>query len=334
MPVIEGKFFSINHERFHIKGVTYGTFQPDGNGVQFPCIEKVENDFRKMSETGINAIRTYTIPSRAILDMANVFGIKVMIGLPWEQHLTFLDSRKSRRQIIGKIRSYVEHCHAHPAILCYTIGNEIPASIVRWYGERKIRNFLRKIYFEVKNADPEALVTYVNYPTTEYLELPFLDFYCFNVYLESKEKLSSYLSRLHNLVGDKPLVLTEIGLDSLRNGKDRQAEILNWQLRTTFEKGCAGAFVFSWTDEWWRGGMSIEDWDFGLVDRTGNPKPSLETVRKVYDQIPYVAENQWPKFSIVVCSHNGASTIKDTLDACTKLEYPDYEVIVGQPTCS
>ena len=28
-----------------------------------------------------------------------------------------------------------------------------------------------------------------------------------------------------------------------------------------------GAFVFAWTDEWHRGGFDIDDWDFGLVDR-------------------------------------------------------------------
>ena len=35
---------------------------------------------------------------------------------------------------------------------------------------------------------PGALVTYVNFPTTEYLQLPFLDLFCFNVYLESRER--------------------------------------------------------------------------------------------------------------------------------------------------
>jgi hypothetical protein len=42
------------------------------------------------------------------------------------------------------------------------------------------------------------------------LELPFLDFQCFNVYLETPEKLNIYLARLHNLCGEKPLVLAEI----------------------------------------------------------------------------------------------------------------------------
>ena len=59
----------------------------------------------------------------------------------------------------------------------------------------------------------------MNYPTAEYLQLPFVDFVCFNVYLESQERLAAYLARLHNLAGDRPLVLAEIGLDSRRNGE-------------------------------------------------------------------------------------------------------------------
>src|SRR4030095_1527340 len=101
-------------------------------------------------------------------------------------------------------------------------GNEIPAPIVRWYGKNKVQRFLKDLYHAVKAVDKHSLVTYVNYPTTEYLDLSFLDFDCFNVYLETPGKLSTYISKLHNLSGDRPLLLAEIGLDSLRNGERAQ----------------------------------------------------------------------------------------------------------------
>lgn len=59
----------------------------------------------------------------------------------------------------------------------------------------------------MKAEDPEALVTYVNFPTTEYLELPFLDLFAFNVYLESEASLRSYLARLQNQTGHLPLLM-------------------------------------------------------------------------------------------------------------------------------
>jgi glycosyltransferase involved in cell wall biosynthesis len=327
-PIIDGKFFRIGEQRLYIKGCTYGTFAPDENGFQFPKLEKVAIDFLAMSEAGINTVRVYTIPSIEILNLALAHGLYVMVGLPWEQHLTFLDSKKRQREIIEKIKHNVTSCEKHAAIVCYAIGNEIPSQMVRWYGDKKISRFLKKMFKAVKSVDPEGLITYVNYPTTEYLALPFLDFDCFNVYLETEEKLINYLARLHNLTGDKPLVLAEIGLDSIRNGEEKQAEMLDWQIRTIFEKGCAGTFVFSWTDEWWRGGDEIEDWDFGLVDRDRNPKPALKVIEKVFSEVPFATKKELPKISVVVCSYNGATTIKDTMEGLQQLDYPNFEVIV------
>ena len=49
-----------------------------------------------------------------------------------------------------------------------------------------------------------------------------------------------------------------------------------------FAPGCAGAFVFAWTDEWYRGGQDIDDWEFGLTDRQRRPKPALAAAREAY----------------------------------------------------
>ncbi|GAA4452742.1 hypothetical protein GCM10023189_16640 [Nibrella saemangeumensis] len=251
-----------------------------------------------------------------------------MVGLPWEQHITFLDETSRVQDIIHRVQEGVRACAHHPAVLCYTIGNEIPAQIVRWYGPKPIEDFLHQLYQAVKAIDSEGLVTYVNYPTTEYLSLPFLDFDCFNVYLETEEKLSIYLSRLHNLSGDRPLVLAEIGLDSMRNGEEKQAEVLDWQIRTIFGKGCAGTFVFAWTDEWWRGGFEIEDWDFGIVDRQRASKLALQAVQQAFSDAPFASKSILPRISVIVCSYNGSATIRDTLDGLLNLDYPDFEVIV------
>src|SRR5207248_1902029 len=105
-------------------------------------------------------------------------------------------------------------------------------------------------------------------------------------------------------------------------------ESLSWQLRTTFAAGCAGAFVFGWTDEWHRGGFDIDDWDFGITTRDRQPKPALNAARKVFAELPFPAHMTWPRASVVVCSYNGARTIRDTLEALQRLQYADFEVIV------
>jgi len=326
-PLIHGRSIVLGCEKLHVRGATYGTFRPT-DGSSFPARETVRADFEAMAAVGINAVRTYEPPPSWLLDLAQAQGLKVMVGLAWEQHIAFLDDPGRAKAIAAKVAEQVRACEAHPAILCYAIGNEIPAPIVRWQGKRPTEKFLERLHWAVKEEDPEGLSTYVNYPSTEYLELPFLDLAAFNVFLEDERTFESYLARLQNLAGDRPLLVTEAGVDSQRNGEKAQAEALEWQVRHAFGTGAAGVFVFSWTDEWHRGGHEVLDWDFGLVDRERRPKPSLGVVRKAFAEAPFPLDGPWPRISVVVCTHNGARTLPECLERLRGLCYPNFETIV------
>jgi GT2 family glycosyltransferase len=327
-PRVAGKFLYAGDRKLYVRGVTYGTFRPGENGVPFPAPDQVRDDFHRMVDHEINAVRTYTPPPRWLLDLAAEAGLYVLVGLPWEQHITFLDEPGRAADIIRRVREAVRGCAGHPAVLCYSIGNEIPASIVRWHGKRRIENFLRRLYLAAKDEDPGGLFTYVSFPTTEYLDLPFLDLFSFNVYLEQEDALRAYLARLQSLANERPLLMAEIGLDSRRNGRDAQAATLDWQIRTVFAAGCAGAFVFAWTDEWHRGGSEIEDWDFGLVTRDRRPKPALKAVSQAFAAVPFSGDRRWPRISVVVCTYNGRKTIGELFSSLDGLDYPNFELIV------
>src|SRR5690606_788367 len=159
----------------------YGTFAPDAQGYAFPPPATVERDFAAMAANGINSVRVYTVPPLSLLDAAQRHGLRVLVGMWWEQNVAFLEDERQRRSMRDKVRLAVRTYARHPAVLAFVIGNEIPASIVRWHGRRPVERFLSELYQVAKEEDPQALVTYVNYPTTEYLEPPFLDFTCFNV---------------------------------------------------------------------------------------------------------------------------------------------------------
>jgi cellulose synthase/poly-beta-1,6-N-acetylglucosamine synthase-like glycosyltransferase len=325
-PTVGGKFLWVGDEKLYVRGVTYGTFRPGGDGVPFPRREVVEADFAQMAANGISCVRTYTLPPPWLLDLAGQAGLYLMVGLWGEQYI--LHERKLARSTEEHIRAGIKACQGHPAVLCYALANEIPAAAVRWYGPHRVERFLRRLYETAKQADPEGLVTYVNYPMTEYLELPFLDLMCFNLYLETQKPWEAYLERLQNLAGDRPLILSETGLDSRRNGEITQAQTLDWQVRTAFAAGCAGVFVYAWTDEWHCGGADIHDWDFGLTRRDRQPKPALAAVRQAFDEVPFSQGLTWPRISVVVCTYNGQRTIRECLDSLLMLRYPDYEVIV------
>jgi len=326
---VKGKFLFAGDEKFYVKGVSYGAFRPDDQRREYQDFLRIESDFGQMAANGFNAVRIpHTTPPRSLLDAALRQGLRVMVGLSAEQFVGYLIDRKEAPDVEEIVQSKVRAVSGHPALLCYAIGNEIPAPVARWLGRRRVERYLHRIYRAIKQADSCGLVTYVNYPSTEYLDLPFLDLLSFNVYLESEERLRAYIARLQNISGDRPLIMSEVGLDSLRNGETRQAEVLDWQVRSTFASGCAGVFVFSWTDEWHRAGAEVDDWEFGITRRDRTPKLALSALGNAFSETPFPADLGWPPFSVVVCSFNGSRTIGECLQAVSKLRYPALKVIV------
>ena len=317
-------------DRFLVKGVAYGTFAPDARGDQFPTLHQVAADFREMAALGINTVRTYTPPTRAILDAAAREGLRVMVGLPWSQHVAFLDDRALMRAVRREVAARVAELGDHPAVLTFALGNEIPPGVVRWHGQLRVERFLRGLYEHAKSVSPASLFTYVNFPPTEFLDLSFLDICAFNVYLHHEHELRAYLARLQHIAGQKPLLLAEAGADSLREGEERQAAITSMHIRAAFEEGACGAIAFAWTDEWWRGGHPVDDWKFGLVDHERRHKPAARAVAAAFDEAPFSRDRQraWPRVSVVVCAYNAAATLVDNLRSLEQLTYPDYEIIL------
>ncbi len=94
----------------------------------------VAKDFALMVEMGANVVRVFTVPPVWLLDMAAAAGLRVLVGIPWSQHITFLDSRKIQAEIIRTVGEAVRGLNRHPAIFAYLIGNEIPPDMIRWHG--------------------------------------------------------------------------------------------------------------------------------------------------------------------------------------------------------
>src|SRR5437899_1269451 len=325
---VHGKFFFAGERKHFVKGVTYGPFGVGSHGAQFPEIAVVEQDFALMRSAGVNTVRVFTVPPLWLLDAADEAGLKVLVGLPWSQHVAFLDNAAIQAQIREAIIAGVRACGRHPAVFAYLIGNEIPPDMVRWHGAEAVCTFLRGLVACAKTEHPEALVSYANYPSTEYLTVDFTDFVCFNVYLHDQPAFRRYIARLHNVALDQPLVLTEFGVDSFGEGEEEQRRVLSWQVHTAFEGGVAGTFIFAWTDEWFTGGHLIENWAFGLVDRDRRPKPSFDEVVRQYNGVLPPPLRRYPRVSVVVCAYNAERTMNQCLASLAVLNYPDYEVIV------
>lgn len=82
------------------------------------------------------------MPPRWLLDTEQRYGLRVMIGLPWEQHIAFLDDTKIVQSIEAQIRAVVHACAGRPAILCYVLGNEILSAVMCWHRAKRVERFL------------------------------------------------------------------------------------------------------------------------------------------------------------------------------------------------
>jgi hypothetical protein len=327
--VPHGKYLLEGAQKFYIRGVSYGPFAPNSRGERYPEPERAAADFALMKRLGANVIRLYVPPPPWMVEEAQKAGLRMMLGIPWPFHMAFLDSADMMREIRDAIRQTVlETRQFGETIAAYSIGNEIRSDIVRWHGPRAVSNFLAELRDLGKQIDPDALFTYSNYPSAEYLDLSFLDFISFNVYLHREEDFRRYLTHLMGQAGERPLVLSETGMDTIREGEEHQAELLSWQCRAAFELGLSGFIVFAFTDEWHTGGAEITDWAFGLTRRDRSPKLAFDAVGNVFSEKLPPALASAPKATVVVSAYNAASTLGECLSSIRELNYPNYETIV------
>ena len=326
------KFFFEGTEKFYVKGVTYGPFRPDAEGHYLGTPAQLDWDLAQMREIGLNVLRIYHAPPLWFLDRCAAAGMRVLITLPWAKHIEFLRERKGREAIAESVRTAIAEHVGHPAIFGYLVGNEISSTMVRWLGVRRVTEFLEHLIRIGRATNPDVLYSYASFPPTEFLLPQNVDFLCFNVYLHKQDEFERYLLRLQNLAEERPLILGEFGMDTIRHSEDEQADMLGWHVDSVARCGLAGTIFFSWTDEWFTGEQEITDWAFGLVRRDRTPKKVFHLLRDKLGQdnaqLPHPPLADTPFVSVIVCSYNGGKTLAQCLDSLGKIDYPTYEVIL------
>ena len=74
-----GKYLARGREKFLVRGVSYGTFDPAETGGRFfPERTRVREDFRRMREANINTVRLYLRPPDDVMQEAREAGLAVV----------------------------------------------------------------------------------------------------------------------------------------------------------------------------------------------------------------------------------------------------------------
>jgi len=149
-----------------------------------------------MAEMGANTLRVFTVPPVWLLDIAARTASRCWSASPGRSTSPPRQPGRAERDPPHRARRRPELCRTS-AVFAYLIGNEIPPTCALARAKR-VRAFLRG-WSPQSNRRRCALVSYANFPSTEYLTIDFTDFLCFNVYLHQEEAFRRYVSRLHNL---------------------------------------------------------------------------------------------------------------------------------------
>ena len=145
-----------------------------------------------------------------------------MVGLPWSQHVAFLDDRRAEARRIRRELSRAR-CARSATIrrsLMFALGNEIPPGVVRWHGRAARRAIPAQslrgreggvagqpVHLRQLSADRVPRSVVLRRLRVQRLSAP-------------RGRAARVPGRLQHIAGQKPLLLAEAGADSIREGED------------------------------------------------------------------------------------------------------------------
>ncbi|TJZ54775.1 glycosyl hydrolase family 2 [Sphingobacterium olei] len=271
----------VDGEEFYVKGVAANNFHD--KGIQY----------------GANTVRTYGVndSTRATLDKAYAAGMYVNFGLYIRRETDGFDynNQTAVDQQFQAMREAVLQFKDHPAILCWSIGNEAEAS----YTNTKLWTAINDIATMIHEEDP-------NHPTTTTLAssnvshiqhiiqmAPEIDILSVNTYAPN---LPGVLNNLATAGWQKPYMITEYGPRGTWQMNPEPDRILNWGAlveQTSTEKaqiyldayqnhivanrqqGCIGSFVFLWG---YQLHGEVLTW-YGMFDKQGNTFAAVDAMQ-------------------------------------------------------
>lgn len=273
------------------------------NGNEFFVKGAATNNFYKESaQFGANTIRTYGVSdqSRAVLDEAHAAGIYVNFGLYMKREVDGFDynNEAAVEQQLQVMKEAVIRFKDHPALLCWSIGNEAEAS----YTNTKLWTAINEVAKYIHQVDP-------NHPTTVALAGSNVD-RIENVRIMASEidilSINSYAPTLPNVINNlatagwtKPYMITEFGPRGTWQMSPEPTRILTWGglvEQTSTEKaadylksyqdhilgnktkGCIGSFVFLWG---YQTHGEVLTW-FSLFDKKGYTFPGVDEMQFVW----------------------------------------------------
>jgi hypothetical protein len=205
----------VDGKPFEVKGVTFG-YDKD--------LENYQNYFDDLKFLGVNTIRLWATNENTdkLLDVAQSHGIKVMMGI-WMRHgrpgmedddsFNYLEDKEGMEAMYENAIKVVERYKDHPAVLTWTVGNEVYLNMATDAEKEAYSKLLERICSQIKKIDanhPIASVEAWTFGLDWWQKfVPSIDIYGLNSYGAGANFLAVELEKRGI---DKPYIVTEFGV--------------------------------------------------------------------------------------------------------------------------
>jgi len=287
-----GRQILVDGAPFTIKGVVYSpvpigidpeTTPPYGDYFTSDHSAIYDRDLPLLRQMGVNTIRIMGWNNEAdhsdFLDKAYNGGIDpiYVIVTFWMGPPLYTDisTPSARIKIKSDFRAMVAAHKNHPAILMWSIGNELNAPWM--YGDR-LDDLFRLINEMADEAHQEEGTNYhpvitplvdsdlINTISVYDASMNFLDAWGVNVY---RGQSFGTLFDEYQAVSSKPLVILEFGIDAYDNQHNDEYENIGlpyqaiyvhdlWKEIEANRDVCSGGVIMAYSDEWWKGKFSTD----------------------------------------------------------------------------
>ena len=267
-------------------------------------------DYLKMAaDAGANAVRVYGSVTPVYLDHAQNNGLKVNVGFWFNAiRLKTKESYKDaahRRALRDEVMAYVRKYKNHPAVLAWTMGNEV----FRFTDEKDERDafgaFLEDLIQTIHKEDPHHPIIYASSYSNDLAELqkwaPDIDIVGVNVTGGANSAI--HWTTLHQF--DKPVVVTEFApfgaWEQRKDANDQPYDPFDqfkadnyrssWRQIKANPQVCIGGFAFLLGDQRNQDSLTWYNMNYGALKRAG-----YWTIHELYTGKP--APYAYPKITM------------------------------------
>jgi beta-glucuronidase len=204
----------LNGEAVRLVGLSRHEDSPAHGLAETPAV--VEADYGDLKTLNEVLTRPVHYPqSPLVLDFADRHGILLIPEVPaWQLTRDQMAGRRMRLLERSQLRELVQSEANHPSVIGWSVGNELDSQSLQGW------SFVKEMIRYVKSLDPTRPVGFASnhlYDSPQIDATRFSDFVEMNEYFGSwggpEEGLAAALDRVHAAFPDKPVIVSEYGLE-------------------------------------------------------------------------------------------------------------------------